>query len=156
MHHSSPFHPRVCATLQLGAFAMLTGFFTLKRLTRWIHNRGGFLKLHTGPSRMVSRIANARIYRAVRLTFLQRESLSKSLPGQTQLCFQVPCQMTIWPWSPRTQTITGTTMSILANRLSWYFDLKGPSIQLDTACSSSMTAMDLACKSLQDSQTSMV
>jgi acyl transferase domain-containing protein len=53
-------------------------------------------------------------------------------------------------------TATGTTNSILANRLSWYFDLKGPSIQVDTACSSSMIAMDLACKSLQTPQTSMV
>ena len=51
---------------------------------------------------------------------------------------------------------TGTTSSILANRLSWYFDLKGPSIQIDTACSSSMTAVDLACRSLQGGQASMV
>lgn len=53
-------------------------------------------------------------------------------------------------------TATGTTSSILANRLSWYFDLRGPSIQVDTACSSSMTAVDLACQSLRGEQTSMV
>ncbi|KAI1076952.1 polyketide synthase PksD [Whalleya microplaca] len=52
-------------------------------------------------------------------------------------------------------TATGTTASILANRLSWYFDLRGPSIQVDTACSSSMTAVDLACQSLRGEQTSM-
>ncbi|KAI8944740.1 polyketide synthase PksD [Xylaria longipes] len=52
-------------------------------------------------------------------------------------------------------TPTGTTPCILANRLSWYFDLTGPSIQVNTACSSSMIAMDLACRSLQSGQSSM-
>jgi len=53
-------------------------------------------------------------------------------------------------------TATGTSVSILANRLSWYFDLKGPSIQLNTACSSSMIALDLGCQSLRSGQSSMV
>lgn len=44
-------------------------------------------------------------------------------------------------------TITGTGPLILANRLSWYFDLRGPSIQVDTACSSSMIATHLAVQS---------
>ncbi|KAI0197537.1 polyketide synthase PksD [Astrocystis sublimbata] len=52
-------------------------------------------------------------------------------------------------------TPTGTTPCMLANRLSWYFDLTGPSIQVNTACSSSMIAMDLACRSLQSGQSSM-
>ncbi|KAH8200137.1 hypothetical protein TruAng_005708 [Truncatella angustata] len=52
-------------------------------------------------------------------------------------------------------TATGASVSILANRLSWYFDLKGPSMQLNTACSSSMVAMDLACQSLRVGQSSM-
>ncbi|XP_044723776.1 KR domain-containing protein [Hirsutella rhossiliensis] len=54
-----------------------------------------------------------------------------------------------------TNTATGTAPSILANRLSWYFDLKGPSLQLNTACSSSMIAVDLACQSLHNGQSSM-
>ncbi|KAI0540917.1 polyketide synthase PksD [Xylaria digitata] len=52
-------------------------------------------------------------------------------------------------------TATGTSGSILANRLSWYFDLQGPSVQLNTACSSSMVATDLACQSLRSGQSSM-
>ncbi|KAF2004264.1 polyketide synthase PksD [Amniculicola lignicola CBS 123094] len=51
-----------------------------------------------------------------------------------------------------TNTATGNNPSILANRLSWYFDLRGPSITVNTACSSSMTAMDLACQSLRSGQ----
>ncbi|ESZ94756.1 polyketide synthase [Sclerotinia borealis F-4128] len=50
---------------------------------------------------------------------------------------------------------SGTSSAILANRLSWYFDMKGPSIQVDTACSSSMIATHLAVQGLQSGQTSM-
>ncbi|KAI1452810.1 polyketide synthase PksD [Annulohypoxylon moriforme] len=59
------------------------------------------------------------------------------------------------PDNAPTNTATGSSPAILANRLSWYFDLKGPSIQLNTACSTSMIAMDLACQSLRNGQSSM-
>lgn len=52
--------------------------------------------------------------------------------------------------------VSGTALSILPNRLSWYFDLKGPSVHIDTACSSSMVAMDLACQSLYNHSASAV
>lgn len=53
-------------------------------------------------------------------------------------------------------TATGISVSIMANRLSWYFDLKGPSMQLNTACSSSMIAVDLGCQSIRSGQSSTV
>ncbi|MEO1103925.1 MAG: polyketide synthase [Pseudomonadota bacterium] len=37
------------------------------------------------------------------------------------------------------QSMTGNTLSIIANRLSYVFDLRGPSYVVDTACSSSPT-----------------
>jgi acyl transferase domain-containing protein/surfactin synthase thioesterase subunit/aryl carrier-like protein len=43
---------------------------------------------------------------------------------------------------------TGSALSILANRLSYFFDLGGPSISLDTACSSSLVAVSMACRSI--------
>ena len=39
---------------------------------------------------------------------------------------------------------TGAAFSMQANRLSYLFDLRGPSIYLDTACSSSITCLHLA------------
>ncbi|HEY3368666.1 MAG TPA: type I polyketide synthase [Symbiobacteriaceae bacterium] len=44
---------------------------------------------------------------------------------------------------------TGTTAFAAANRLSFFFDFRGPSIALDTACSSSLVAVHLACESLR-------
>jgi acyl transferase domain-containing protein/acyl carrier protein len=46
-------------------------------------------------------------------------------------------------------TGTGNAHSIAANRLSYVFDLQGPSIAVDTACSSSLVALHLACQSLR-------
>ncbi|PFH62219.1 hypothetical protein XA68_14498 [Ophiocordyceps unilateralis] len=46
------------------------------------------------------------------------------------------------------QTTTGIVPSMLPNRISWFFDLRGPSLHLDTACSSSMIALDMACQSM--------
>ena len=43
----------------------------------------------------------------------------------------------------------GGALSIIANRLSYYLDLRGPSMTVDTACSSSLVALHLACQSLR-------
>ncbi|WP_018915578.1 type I polyketide synthase [Vreelandella zhanjiangensis] len=52
-------------------------------------------------------------------------------------------------------TATGNTSSIASNRLSYVFDLHGPSMSLDTACSSSMVAFHQACQSIRSGETNM-
>lgn len=75
---------------------------------------------------------------------------------------------------------SGTAFAMLANRLSWFFDLMGPStlhnlahapsclfrqklthtfllgVAIDTACSSSLYALDQACQSLRSGDSTMV
>ena len=51
---------------------------------------------------------------------------------------------------------SGTGSAMLSNRLSWFYDLRGPSITLDTACSSSLNALHLACQSIRAKESTMV
>ncbi len=45
---------------------------------------------------------------------------------------------------------TGNAVSMAANRLSYFFDLHGPSVVFDSACSSSLVALHQACFNLQN------
>jgi myxalamid-type polyketide synthase MxaC len=49
----------------------------------------------------------------------------------------------------------GTANSVVANRLSYFLDLHGPSIALDTACSGSLVAVHLACESLRNGESTL-
>lgn len=49
-------------------------------------------------------------------------------------------------------TVTGASHSVLANRLSYWLDLRGPSLSIDTACSSSLVALHLASRSLREGE----
>ncbi|MDN3667762.1 SDR family NAD(P)-dependent oxidoreductase [Echinicola jeungdonensis] len=53
------------------------------------------------------------------------------------------------PFAITSHSGTGAGLSITANRISYFYNLKGPSMAIDTACSSSLTAVYLACQSLK-------
>ncbi|TVY76085.1 Highly reducing polyketide synthase, partial [Lachnellula suecica] len=52
-------------------------------------------------------------------------------------------------------SINGTGFEFLSDKVSWFYDLKGPSMTIDTACSSSLVALHQACQSLQSGSSNM-
>ena len=52
--------------------------------------------------------------------------------------------------------VSGLWCALTANRVSWFFDLKGPSMTLDSACSSSLVALHLTCQSILRGESQMV
>lgn len=49
----------------------------------------------------------------------------------------------------------GSTLSIIANRISYLFDLRGPSMAIDTACSSALVALHEAFHAVRDGRADM-
>ncbi|MEU6117407.1 acyltransferase domain-containing protein [Streptomyces sp. NPDC047117] len=49
-------------------------------------------------------------------------------------------------------TATGSSLSMVANRVSYLYDLHGPSVTLDSACSSSLVAVHLAAQALRSGE----
>ena len=60
---------------------------------------------------------------------------------------------------PRTAhpyAITGTASSIIANRVSYFYDFRGPSMAVDTACSSSLVAVHQGVRALRAGEADVV
>src|SRR5206468_32629 len=53
------------------------------------------------------------------------------------------------------ETFTGASDAIIASRLSYYLDLRGPAMVVNTGCSSSGVAIHLACESLRHGESSL-
>jgi acyl transferase domain-containing protein len=69
--------------------------------------------------------------------------------GYEQICLRDPDD------SPQ-YAATGTGIAIMANRVSWFYDLRGPSITLDTGCSAGLVGVHLACQSLITGESTLV
>ncbi|MFA5910709.1 MAG: beta-ketoacyl synthase N-terminal-like domain-containing protein [Vicinamibacterales bacterium] len=59
------------------------------------------------------------------------------------------------PGGPDRFAATGTSAAIIANRLSYFLDVRGPSLTIDTACSASLVAVHQACQALRSGDCSL-
>ncbi|KAF6790728.1 polyketide synthase [Colletotrichum sojae] len=55
---------------------------------------------------------------------------------------------------PRT-ALTGNGVAMMSNRISHFFDLRGPSLTTDTGCSASLAALHLAVQSIRNGESTM-
>ena len=82
--------------------------------------------------------------------------LKQSRTGVYMGCFALDYKLETLSRSRRDEidvhTMAGVAATMLANRISWWFDLRGPCMNLDTACSSSLIATHLAVQSLMNGE----
>ena len=67
-------------------------------------------------------------------------------------------QITAWLQDCETITgyeNTGCAQSMYANRLSFFYDFHGPSMNIDTACSSALVALVQACQAIESGEIDM-
>ncbi|MCB0929354.1 MAG: acyltransferase domain-containing protein [Mycobacterium sp.] len=60
------------------------------------------------------------------------------------------------PTATHPYAITGTASSIIANRVSYFYDFRGPSMAIDTACSSSLVAIHEGVRALRSGEADVV
>nr|ALQ32773.1 putative polyketide synthase [Fusarium babinda] len=65
-----------------------------------------------------------------------------------QVCLRDP------DWQPQ-YAATGNGIAIMANRISYFFNLHGPSMTIDTGCSGSLVSVHLAAQTLRTKETSL-
>ncbi|MDT5010703.1 MAG: polyketide synthase 13, partial [Mycobacterium sp.] len=56
------------------------------------------------------------------------------------------------PTTAHPYAITGTSSAIIANRVSYFYDFRGPSVAIDTACSSSLVAAHQGVQALRSGE----
>jgi acyl transferase domain-containing protein len=97
-------------------------------------------------------------YRALESAGIPIEQISGSKTSVFTGCFASDYGLSMLkdPEGPPKYSAIGAQPNMLANRISWFFNLLGPSANVDTACSSSMVALDLACQSLWSGNSTMV
>ncbi len=127
---------------------------------QWIHSIVSSLKLPTRPSRMVCNFFRdgPQGLINVQIAGIPMEKASGSRTSVHTGCFTDDYKSAITKDLNKLPkyAATGLAVSMLAARLSWFFDLRGPCVNLDSACSSSMMAFDLACQGLRNGDAEMV
>ncbi|KAI2464634.1 putative polyketide synthase [Annulohypoxylon bovei var. microspora] len=96
-------------------------------------------------------------YKALENAGIPMESVSNTATGVYAGSFSADYmfQLIRDPECPPSYASQGIGLSMLANRISWFFNLRGPSVSLDSACSSTATAIDIACQALRNGSCNM-
>ncbi|CAB3765823.1 SDR family NAD(P)-dependent oxidoreductase [Paraburkholderia humisilvae] len=93
--------------------------------------------------------------------FLQHAWMAIEDAGYTRASLQIPQdrrepgQVGVYAGVMYGEYNRSGTLASIANRVSYFLNLHGPSLTLDTMCSSSLTALHLACQDLRDGRTSL-
>ncbi|XP_029979791.1 highly reducing polyketide synthase PKS6-like [Sphaeramia orbicularis] len=97
-------------------------------------------------------------YRALEDAGISMESISGSRTGVIIGLMNRDYEMLISdnPTTISHYNATGTATSVAANRISFTFNLTGPSFAIDSACSSSLVALHLACQAIKQGDCEMV
>ncbi|KAI1379852.1 hypothetical protein F4677DRAFT_297172 [Hypoxylon crocopeplum] len=114
---------------------------------------------HMSPQQASSMDPQQRIllemsYEALENAGWRREALAGTKTAVFAAMFTTDFERNLYkdPLDLPTYYITGTEKAILANRISHVFDLRGPSITVDTGCSGGLVALHQACQSLRDGE----
>ncbi|KAF2278244.1 uncharacterized protein EI97DRAFT_248698 [Westerdykella ornata] len=93
---------------------------------------------------------------------IENAGLSLGAINKTDTCVYVGCFMNDHEAMvykdldiPNSYHATASASAILANRISWFYNLRGPSVSVNTACSGSLVALHLACQSLRSGESAM-
>lgn len=85
----------------------------------------------------------------------------KNLAGSNTGVFVGACKAEYWELQKNTSTgftsrsVTGSDLGMIPNRVSYTFDFRGPSILVDTLCSSSLVSIHSACQSIRSGDCDM-
>ncbi|PKY00277.1 polyketide synthase [Aspergillus campestris IBT 28561] len=96
-------------------------------------------------------------YRALEKAGMPAESLkgSRTAVFSASMLEDYSRMVAMDPENAERTAVTGSSVAcIIPNRISWFFDLRGPSVHVNTACSGSLTAVDMACKTLESGDAS--
>ena len=135
-----------------------------KKLPQWIRFSDGPWRSHIELSRNVGSTSYERRGDKTYANYYYTAGIPvESLKGSRTAVFSATMiedysnMVAMDPDNAERTAVTGSAVPcIIPNRISWYFDLRGPSIHVNTACSSSLAAVDMACKTLTSGDASCV
>jgi len=109
----------------------------------------GFFRL--APREVARMDLRQRVALEVSWEALERAGLSASaLEGSSVGVYVGASGIPHLPEDTDIHDITGQLPAVIAGRISHFLGLRGPSMSIDTACSSALVAVHLACKALRD------